>query len=1171
MTMSSDHSASGIVQAPGVRCRRKSGFALLITITLLAFLVLLLVSLASLTRVETQIAANNQQLSQARQNALMALNIALGQLQKFTGPDQRTTARADMNAAWANATDVNGRWLGAYGNGAAIDTGYSLKPSQIPGPIIAGSDAKGSQARLLNWLVSGNEGTSFDPSSTAMLAADGHIITAPSSISYTPTSAINLTTASATPAMTDTQALLVGANSATAQIDYAAAPLVTINAVAGMVPGLTTAAPIGRYAWWVGDEGAKARVNLPMASAAQAPQAFVSAQRAAIELIDGKNQAGSTNATDLIGTAAYDPALATLSNLVSPGQLAMLTPAAATTLPTALKLRFHDLTASSTSVLADAYAGGLKKDLSAVLATGAASPANTSYLFTPENNVITDSFGAPTWGQLRSFAQTTSTAGVLPDSRLATSTSVGISPVITCVSLGMKYVAPNGVADNQPIRMALFPLVVLWNPYTATIPQHTYELGFVRRYGTLNQSTILEVLGDDGVTWTTKETISFNKNLTASGGSSNTSYMRLKVQLPAAGIPPGQSLIFTLPSGGAVYNAPLNGPAGNVLTNGLNAGGYMLLNTGATFAAGEATRNFRVSGMTHGGEVDAYLGEVASAATTGAASYMNDASYNYQWHQFISRISPGSSGGTGTYWQGPLAAGSFFNDPLVGGVQYPTPALVCEITMSFGYLPYGQVNYPNVRWIAQTNPRAGILTGTPNAGNVLNFASSSDNQNWPTATFDTGGLRASSGNSLNSVPNIVDTTLFEFRPDTQPLLAIGQLQQANLSLCNAYPAYAVGNSLADFHFVGKRDQVVFPYTMTSGVDNPPTTQMTSYYDVSWLLNRVLWDRYFVSTVPHPGTGTAADVSVTASTAVPDVLPNPRHVKYGTAAAVDLHDADKAAANLLLKGGFNINSTSEQAWRAVLGGINQLAYDPVAMNASSTKLASALPRFSRPTAATNTASAPYQGYRTLTSAQIAQLATNIVAEIRNRGPFVSLADFVNRRLVDNPATASFDERIKGVIQSALDATVSGAGAVNPATTPFDDTPIYPIDPANGKGPYSAYDPELMQGGTTSTASYSSRVAFAPQSVTQADVLSAIGSGLTARSDTFTIRTYGEAVNPVTQSIQGRAWCEAIVQRLPDYLDSVTDINAASPPTASINKSMGRRYKIISFRWLSLNDL
>ncbi|MFA6960974.1 MAG: hypothetical protein WC205_09505 [Opitutaceae bacterium] len=1187
-----DHSPSvGFRRTPvPVRSlRRQAGFALLITITLLAFLVLLLVSLASLTRVETQVASNNQQLSQARQNALMALNIALGQLQKFTGPDQRTTVRADIDPALVKVTTANGRWLAAYGNGAPVDTTYALKPSKIPATLTANSDTRGSQAKLLNWLVSGNEGTDFDPTSTATVGTDGHIVTAPATITYTPASTINLTTASVTPAAADTQALLVGSMSATAPSDYVSAPLVTINAAAGTVPGLASAAPIGRYAWWVGDEGAKARVNLPMATDAQAPAAFVSAQRTAIELVDGKNEVGKTNATDLIGTAAYDPVLKTLPNLVSPRQLSMLTPTAATTLPAALKLRFHDLTASSATVLADAYTGGLKKDLSAVLANKAVAdvgagefrPADSDYLFTPEGTG-TDSLGVPTWGQLRSFVQTASASGVLPDSRLAGTARVGISPVLSYISLGLKYVAPNGVADTQPIRLAVFPLVVLWNPYTSTIREHTFEVGIVRRFGSLNQTTILEVENPAG-TWTAKETISFNRNLTTSGGTSNT-YIRFKVQLPPEGIPPGASLIFTLPTGGADYNTPSNGPPIHTLTKGLNASGYVLAGS-AAFDVGESTKNFRVSGMIQGGELCAYLGEVSSAGTTGAASYLNtNGSNNYQWHQFISRLSPGSVNGTGTYWQGPLDASGFFDQPIAG-VLYPSAALTCDMQMSFGYLPYGQVNYPNVRWIAQSNPRAGIQSNTPTASslNPVNFAAGSGKQNWPVPKFEPAGLRASSGTSLDSATAVVDTTLFEFRPDTQPLLGLGQFQHANLSLYSSHPAYVVGNSLADFRFVNKRDQVLVPYTMTSGVDNPPTTQMTSYYDVSWLLNRALWDRTFVSSVPNKGTGTnysgSPDLLVTASTGVPDLLPNPRHVKHGTAAAVDLHDADKAAANLLLKGGFNINSTSEQAWRAVLGGINQLAFDPVAGSAVSAKLQAALPRFAKPTTPP-AASTGWQGYRALDEFQIAQLATNIVAEIRNRGPFVSLADFVNRRLVDSTAAASgIDERTKGVIQAALDTTRTGAGATNTATAPFDIAPIYPIDPANGTKAYPEYDTELMQGGTSSVAPVSSRSIFAPQNVSQADVLSAIGAGLSARSDTFTIRTYGEAVNPVTQGIIGRAWCEAVVQRVPEYVNDATTSSAAGDPAITVpgalqnadNQKFGRRYKIISFRWLSLNDI
>jgi hypothetical protein len=267
-----------------------------------------------------------------------------------------------MDPALADVTNANGRWIGAYGNRAPIDTAYALKPSLIPATITgANSDAKGSRARLLNWLVSGNEGADFDPA--ADVDADGRINAAPPSIAFTPTSAINLETASATPADADTQALLVGARSASATSDYVAAPLVEIEAEAGTVPGIATEARIGRYAWWVGDEGAKARVNLPMASAAQAPAAFASAQRAAIELVDGANAIGSGgpfDSADLIG-AVYDPTHGDLAGVFSPNQLSFLSSAAATSLPDALRLRFHDLTAASRTVLADTYAGDLDR------------------------------------------------------------------------------------------------------------------------------------------------------------------------------------------------------------------------------------------------------------------------------------------------------------------------------------------------------------------------------------------------------------------------------------------------------------------------------------------------------------------------------------------------------------------------------------------------------------------------------------------------------------------------------------------------------------------------------------------------------------------------------------------------------------------------------------------
>ncbi len=73
----------------------------------------------------------------------------------------------------------------------------------------------------------------------------------------------------------------------------------------------------------------------------------------------------------------------------------------------------------------------------------------------------------------------------------------------------------------------------------------------------------------------------------------------------------------------------------------------------------------------------------------------------------------------------------------------------------------------------------------------------------------------------------------------------------------------------------------------------------------------------------------------------------------------------------------------------------------------------------------------------------------------------------------------------------------------------------------------------------------------------------------------IRSYGESVNPALTSadpgyITGRAWCEAVVQRVPDYVNTATNAYA-SPTTGSDNQKFGRRFKIISFRWLTANDI
>lgn len=81
------------------------------------------------------------------------------------------------------------------------------------------------------------------------------------------------------------------------------------------------------------------------------------------------------------------------------------------------------------------------------------------------------------------------------------------------------------------------------------------------------------------------------------------------------------------------------------------------------------------------------------------------------------------------------------------------------------------------------------------------------------------------------------------------------------------------------------------------------------------------------------------------------------------------------------------------------------------------------------------------------------------------------------------------------------------------------------------------------------------ALAGSGVTPGDFATGMGGVLAVRSDTFRVRSYGDAVNPATGETESRAYCEAIVQRIADP--------AGGNP--------GRRFSIIYFRWLGPDDI
>ena len=170
----------------------------------------------------------------------------------------------------------------------------------------------------------------------------------------------------------------------------------------------------------------------------------------------------------------------------------------------------------------------------------------------------------------------------------------------------------------------------------------------------------------------------------------------------------------------------------------------------------------------------------------------------------------------------------------------------------------------------------------------------------------------------------------------------------------------------------------------------------------------------------------------------------------------------------------------------------------------------------------------------------------------------MADFVNRR----PGASTSAYQLKGLLQAAIDSTTINGTAGSKLSDPADLTQLQTMD--------AKFDPYFKLTDVKAAGSIP-RAACLPGYLTQADLLQQLGPILSARSDTFRVRTYGEVVNPATTSIVSRAWCEAIVQRLPEYINPTADAPEGIPAVGSDNATFGRRFKIISFRWLSPSDL
>ncbi|NBV55609.1 MAG: hypothetical protein EBR70_03335, partial [Verrucomicrobia bacterium] len=71
---------------------------MVLSLTIMALMLVVIITLVSFLKIESQLATNAVARSRARMQAMVSLRLALAHLQQEAGADRRTTARADICA-----------------------------------------------------------------------------------------------------------------------------------------------------------------------------------------------------------------------------------------------------------------------------------------------------------------------------------------------------------------------------------------------------------------------------------------------------------------------------------------------------------------------------------------------------------------------------------------------------------------------------------------------------------------------------------------------------------------------------------------------------------------------------------------------------------------------------------------------------------------------------------------------------------------------------------------------------------------------------------------------------------------------------------------------------------------------------------------------------------------
>jgi len=1104
--------------------RESGGFTLVITVSLMMVLSLLAVAMLGLSSVSLRSSGRGEAQSLARANARLALMLALGELQKELGPDQRISASGGQLLPMDDKS-AGQQWLGVYD---AWPAGKEMRPD--PG--------------FRRWLISG------DPSEMQNIGAVREAVPAGKIV-----------------------------------------PVVAADADSAAVQAGLMKTPSGRYAWWVGDQNMKAKLGgavAPVDDSAIDVSRMQSSPRAAHEVF--------LNDAEIPLDSPQLDRLPTASTAELLGK-------------SALPL-FHHATTHSLGLLTNVRDGGFRKDLSFLLESPLPRPNSSEVAplytagSTPGINWGELWVDHNIWGELENSGAPLPHADGKPlpmGSPVLATAEQKSDPFISYkhlprlqLTLLYSLISKSRIVNSQKVYdlfLVADPVFTIWNPFDVCLRVPPSAFATFKSWA-----------------------IPYDLNLQLRQGppGSKNSFSRSIKQLS------NDRLFFFYGQLGRVQNLVMRPGEVQVIAQGF---GETIKNPGKgvwqfdgklgwEFASGYAypipyetnptmmngSQRITYSMTPNAGKSDAgmflwsyNLGELVDGS--GRTDYLGSFNIDLLYSRMAGESAISASSFPQIFPTLPLDPSASKTIAELENDKWP----ICVFT-------YGLRTESDPMFSDKTNPGTRFTGRAMLRANETSLSQDLYNLSPDVVRVSPVQVGMRRVNSLNSpiiecnadglgyygaeygafggVSHVMTRSI-----PRAPIHSLGALQHAAAEgtrfgqqrgerswFLQPSVSHAISNSFAPSCFspsevrglIAKRDAA----------------------DHSYLANQALWDSYFYSSISSQTTSVHRNENIayrekkqrlerflSQDQKIYQALPNER-MRVWSSDRKKLLDrvfptnkpapdaAEQTASFLMVDGMFNVNSTSVSAWRSVLSGLKK---NPVAVKGSpaSGREYEMIDSNNTPVAALLLPGAgeidpqglsdpayrdQWKGFRGLDDQQIDELARAMVKQVRLRGPFLSLSDFVNRRPGNEKNLA-----LSGALQCALDddaVSINRAFRSNQRALSLGDA--------------------VAQGFPFPEAEAGAKSVCAPGYVKQADLLTSIGPWIHVRGDTFVIRAYGESLDASGKNVTARAWCEAVVQRVPDYIDS-TELAHKAPPTSPINRTFGRKFLMVSFRYLAPGEV